>query len=68
MFMYIYVYMYAYPSVEYLLVSTSMELDPKHHDPEYGLWRGFLVDKCNWLHLTVYGDSETMILPPALPA
>eukprot|EP00928_Gymnodinium_smaydae_P010046 TRINITY_DN13772_c0_g1_i5.p1 TRINITY_DN13772_c0_g1~~TRINITY_DN13772_c0_g1_i5.p1 ORF type:complete len:386 (+),score=70.64 TRINITY_DN13772_c0_g1_i5:164-1321(+) len=35
------------------LALDGFEVDPKYHDPEYGLWRGFWVDKCNRLRLTV---------------
>jgi len=31
----------------------GFEVDPKYYDPEYGLWRGFWVDKCNRLRLTL---------------
>lgn len=31
----------------------GFEVDPKYYDPEYGIWRGFWVDKCNRLRLTL---------------
>lgn len=37
---------------EHLMID-GFEVDPKYHDPEYGLWRGFWVDKCNRLRLTL---------------
>lgn len=35
------------------LALDGFEVEPKYHDPEYGLWRGFWVDKCNRLRLVL---------------
>ncbi|CAK0834524.1 unnamed protein product [Prorocentrum cordatum] len=35
------------------LALDGFEVEPKYHDPEYGLWRGFWVDKCNMVRLTL---------------
>ncbi|CAE8709758.1 unnamed protein product, partial [Polarella glacialis] len=35
------------------LALDGFEVEPKYHDPEYGLWRGFWVDTCNRLRLVV---------------
>mmetsp|Transcript_29519 Transcript_29519/g.97744 ORF Transcript_29519/g.97744 Transcript_29519/m.97744 type:complete len:450 (+) Transcript_29519:182-1531(+) len=31
----------------------GFQVEPKYHDPEYGLWRGFWVEKCNRLRLSL---------------
>lgn len=31
----------------------GFQVEPKYHDPEYGLWRGFWVEKCNRIRLVV---------------
>lgn len=35
------------------LAIDGFQVEPKYHDPEYGLWRGFWVDKCNRLRLVL---------------
>mmetsp|Transcript_7630 Transcript_7630/g.13499 ORF Transcript_7630/g.13499 Transcript_7630/m.13499 type:complete len:388 (+) Transcript_7630:37-1200(+) len=35
------------------LAIDGFEVEPKYHDPEYGLWRGFWVEKCNRLRLVI---------------
>eukprot|EP00931_Biecheleriopsis_adriatica_P057994 TRINITY_DN34454_c0_g1_i1.p1 TRINITY_DN34454_c0_g1~~TRINITY_DN34454_c0_g1_i1.p1 ORF type:complete len:417 (+),score=77.85 TRINITY_DN34454_c0_g1_i1:67-1251(+) len=35
------------------LAIDGFEVEPKYHDPEYGLWRGFWVEKCNRLRLVL---------------
>eukprot|EP00929_Paragymnodinium_shiwhaense_P034062 TRINITY_DN18577_c0_g1_i1.p1 TRINITY_DN18577_c0_g1~~TRINITY_DN18577_c0_g1_i1.p1 ORF type:complete len:357 (+),score=65.77 TRINITY_DN18577_c0_g1_i1:58-1128(+) len=35
------------------LAIDGFEVDSKYHDPEYGLWRGFWVDQCSRLRLTL---------------
>eukprot|EP00913_Durusdinium_trenchii_P023092 g21678.t1 len=35
------------------LATDGFQVEPKYHDPEYGLWRGFWVEKCNRLRLVL---------------
>lgn len=35
------------------LATDGFQVEPKYHDPEYSLWRGFWVDKCNRLRLVL---------------
>ena len=35
------------------LAIDGFQVEPKYHDPEYSLWRGFWVDKCNRLRLVL---------------
>eukprot|EP00927_Polykrikos_kofoidii_P030197 TRINITY_DN26021_c0_g1_i1.p1 TRINITY_DN26021_c0_g1~~TRINITY_DN26021_c0_g1_i1.p1 ORF type:complete len:349 (-),score=55.85 TRINITY_DN26021_c0_g1_i1:24-1070(-) len=36
------------------LAIDGFEVVSKYHDPEYGLWRGFWVDKCSRVQLTLW--------------